>query len=65
MKRRERFDAIEWKAERQRQLLEEYGGMSPDEARTAQRRAIESDPALADFLRHVQIVPDRAASSSR
>ena len=59
------FDAVQMKREIQQRLIDEFAGLTPEEMREAQRRRIESDPQMAQFLQHVHTISNSPTSSTR
>lgn len=53
MSRTKKFDCVRMKWEIQERLMKEFGHLPPDLAREAQRRRIEQDTELTDFLKRV------------
>jgi hypothetical protein len=49
------FDCVEMKNEIQREMLEMYEGLSPEEIRVEQRTAIEKDPILGPLYRQMVV----------
>ena len=49
------FDCVEMKNEIQREMLEKYEGLSPEEIREEQRSAIEKDPILGPLYREMEV----------
>ena len=56
MKRKKAFDCVQMKWDIQKRIRKEYEGLSPDAARRAKRKAIESDPVLGPFLKRVRVL---------
>ncbi len=49
------FDCVEMKNEIQREMLEKYEGLTPEEIRREQRSEIENDPILGPLYREMQV----------
>ncbi len=49
------FDCVEMKNQIQREMLEKYEGLTPEEIREEQRREIENDPILGPLYREMQV----------
>jgi hypothetical protein len=49
------FDCVEMKNEIQREMLEKYEGLTPEEIREEQRNAIEKDPILGPLYRQMDV----------